>query len=107
MIQMEIKSISAVIIFIVAMTILGPSVIGVGEMADNQDDNDSGWIKKLMKNNDWQKKILDLFNIKKLIGFMSSKDSNSENIGSEDFNSEGFDSEGLNSINTGTQPKCG
>ena len=98
MIQMEIKSISATVIFIVAMTILGPSVIGVGEMADNQDDNDSGWIKKLMKNNDWQKKILDLFNIKKLIGFMSSKDSNSENVGSEDFNSESFSSEGLNSI---------
>jgi len=95
---MEIKSISATVIFIVAMTILGPSVIGVGEMADNQDDNDSGWIKKLMKNNDWQKKILDLFNIKKLIGFMSSKDSNSENVGSEDFNSEGFSSEEFNSV---------
>ena len=100
MIQMEIKSLSATVIFLVAMTILGPSVIGVGEMADNQDDNDSGWIKKLMKNNDWQKKILDLFNIKKLIGFMSSKDSNSENVGSdsEDFNSEGFSSEEFNSI---------
>jgi len=46
---MEIKSISIALIFVAIMTILGPSIIGVGEMADNQDDNDSGWIKKLMK----------------------------------------------------------
>ncbi|MGQ0791632.1 MAG: hypothetical protein ACT4NJ_05325 [Nitrosopumilaceae archaeon] len=89
---MEIKSLSAIIIFIVAMTIFGPSVIGVGEMAGNQDDKDSGWIKKLMKNNDWHKKFLDLFNIKKLIGFM-----NSEKSSTEDFNSEGFSSESVNS----------
>jgi len=95
---MEIKSISIAVIFVVIMTILGPSVIGVGEMADNQDDNDSGWIKKLMKNNDWQKKILDLFNFKKLIGFMNSEKPRTEDSTTQDFNSENFRSDEFNSI---------
>src|SRR3990172_3586966 len=103
MIQMEIKSISATVIFIVAMTILGPSVIGVGEMADNQDDNDSGWLRKFIKNDNWHKKFLDLFNFKKLIGFMNpensrTEDSRTEDSRTEDFNSEGFSSEEFNSV---------
>src|SRR3989304_997593 len=92
MIQMEIKSISATVIFIVAMTILGPSVIGVGEMSDHQDDNDSGWLRKFIKNDNWHKKILDLFNFKKLIGFMNSEKSSTEDFNSEDFRSEEFNS---------------
>ena len=74
---MEIKSLSATVVFIVAMTILGPSVIGVGEMAGNQDDNDSGWLRKLIKNDNWHKKFWDLFDFNKFKGFLNSQGSES------------------------------
>ncbi|MGI0077566.1 MAG: hypothetical protein ACREAU_09235, partial [Nitrosopumilaceae archaeon] len=81
------------VIFVVITIIFGTSIIGVGEMSDNQDDKEEGWIKKIMKNDNWYKKILDFFDFKKLKGFM-----NSQNTNSEDFNSENFGSEEFNSI---------
>ena len=87
---MEIKSISATVIFIVAMTILGPSVIGVGEMADNKDDNDSGWLKKIMKDDSWQKKFWDLFDFNKFKGFLKSQGSERSN-NNFDVNHDGDD----------------
>ena len=74
---MEIKSISATVIFIVVMTILGSSIIGVGEMSDHQDDDDAGWLKKIMKDDSWHKKFWDLFDFNKFKGFLNSQGSES------------------------------
>src|SRR3990170_4008745 len=66
-----------IVLFIVILGILGSSVMAMGQMSSNQDDDYPDWfnIFNTDDNNSWFDNFEDLFDFNKLMGFLSSEDS--------------------------------